>query len=269
MAKYSLKNQSILITGANRGIGAAIAVASARRGSRVILGVRDPADSTTQEMRQKLEDLSAIVEVIELNLSSRADIEDFLKRWGAREAPDVVVHNAGVLTGGLIESQSVDEIYLSLQVNLVGVAHLTRELLPSMLRRGSGCIVVNSSVSGVMNFPLASTYSAAKTGVLALANCVRAETQGTGVRVLSLLTPGVKTRMFDEIPKRYGAHLDLDFLEGAISADAWAAQVCDAIEAGADELYPRGATRAGLWMARHVPGVFQRLVASKFNRSGS
>ena len=268
MAKYHLRNQSVLVTGANRGIGAAISTSAARRGARVILGVRDPSDPTSRDVLAKIQENGGTAEMFELNMGSREQIADFVKRWGQREVPDVIVHNAGVLTGGLIESQTVDEIYQSLQVNLVGVAHLTRELLPGMLRRGSGCVVINSSVSGVMNFPLASTYSAAKTGVLALGNCIRAETQGTGVRVLSLLTPGVKTRMFDEIPKRYGAHLELDFLEGAITADAWSERICDALEAGADELYPEGSTRVGLWMARHVPNVFQRLISSKFSRSG-
>jgi short-subunit dehydrogenase len=267
MAKHPLKDQCVLITGANRGIGAAIARAAAERGARVVLGVRDLNDPTSQQVLSHIQQRGESAELIELNMGSRAQIEEFVKRWASRETPHVIVHNAGVLTGGLIESQSVDEIYQSLQVNLVGVAHLTRELLPGMLRRGSGCVVVNSSVSGVMNFPLASTYSAAKTGVLALANCVRAETQGTGVRVLSLLTPGVKTRMFDEIPKRYGAHLDLDFLEGAITPEEWAERICEAIESGAEELHPQGATRAGLWMARHLPGVFQKLVSSKFSRS--
>ena len=94
---------------------------------------------------------------------------------------DLLVNNAGLMTGGLLEEQDVDEIYAMFQVNLVAVVHLTSLLLPAMLERGRGKIVNNASISGYAWFPAASTYAAAKTGVVAFSESLRRELKGTGV----------------------------------------------------------------------------------------
>jgi hypothetical protein len=83
-----------------------------------------------------------------------------------------------------------------------------------------------------------------------------------------MITPGVKTRMFDEIKVRYGAKMDLAMLEGAVDATAWANEVIEAVRDDRDLLLPRGATRAGVFVARHLPRLFRAAVATKFSREG-
>ena len=102
---------------------------------------------------------------------------------------DVLVNNAGLMTGGLLEEQDVDDIYAMFQVNLVALVHLTRLLLPAMLERRRGMIVNNASISGYAWFPSATTYAAAKTGVVAFSESLGRELKGTGVGVLHLVTP--------------------------------------------------------------------------------
>ena len=94
------------------------------------------------------------------------------------------------------------------QVNLVGLAHLTRLVLPGMLERGTGKVVNNASVSGYAFFPGASTYAASKAGVVAFTESLRRELRGTGVSTLHLVTPGVNTDMLDATEDAYGGHLD-------------------------------------------------------------
>jgi short-subunit dehydrogenase len=244
----------VLVTGGNRGIGLALAEAFKSAGAEVTVGVRDPS-------------LVKGFKALELDLSSRGSIESALPNILKCEF-DILVNNAGLLTGGLLEDQPLDEIYAMYQVNLVGLTHLTRAVLPGMVARGRGKIINNSSVSGVMNFPMASTYSAAKTGVIALSACLNAELSGTGVSALVMVTPGVKTRMFDEIPKKYGAKMDLALLEGAIRPEDWAAKVIEAVHDDRDVLLPSGSTRVGLLLARFTPKAFNAFVGTKFHRSG-
>lgn len=250
-----IQGAKVLVTGGNRGIGLALAKAFRQAGAEVWVGVRDPKAMTE-------------FPAIELDMGSRETIERAVPELEKKEF-DILVNNAGLLTGGLLEEQPVDDVYAMFQVNLLGLVQLTRALLPGMVKRGRGKVVNNSSVSGVMNFPLASTYSAAKSGVYAFTRCRAQELRGTGVSTLVMVTPGVKTRMFDEIPKKYGAKMDLKLIEGAISADEWAEAVVNAVLDDREILEPKGFSGLGVFLARHTPGVFNRLVATKYRRDGS
>ena len=127
------------------------------------------------------------------------------------------------MTGGLLEEQDMDAVYAMFQVNLVGVAHLTSRLLPGMLERGRGTIVNNASISGYAYFPAASTYAASKAGVVALTESLRRELDGTGVRALHVVTPGVNTDMLDATEEVYGRYMDTSSWD-KVEPEEWARQ---------------------------------------------
>src|SRR3954463_4786336 len=212
-----------LVTGANRGIGRAITEALAAEGATVLAGVRDP---------QRFEPLDG-ARPVELDLSSRASID---ARCDQLPAVDLLVNNAGQMTGGLLEEQDMGEVYAMVQVNLVAVAHVTSRVLPGMLERGHGKVVNNASISGYAYFPAASTYAAAKAGVVALSESLRRELRGTGVGVLHLVTPGVRTDMLDATEELYGRSLE------SVEPADWATRVVKAIEDDATILGPGGRT---------------------------
>ena len=178
---------------------------------------------------------------------------------------DILINNAGQLTGGLLEEQPLDDIYSMFQVNVLAVVHLTRGLIPGMVKRGRGKIVNNASVSAVMHFPCATTYAASKAAVLALTECLQIELKGTGVSALGLITPGIQTRMFNEIEVKYGANFDVP--KDSISPEEYALQVCNAIESDQEMLEPRGATGIGLAIARYAPKLFRWEASRRFRRS--
>src|SRR3954463_1716540 len=225
-----------LVTGANRGIGRAITEALAAEGATVLAGVRDP---------QRFEPLDG-ARPVELDLSSRASIDA-----GCDQLPavDLLVNNAGQMTGGLLEEQDMGEVYAMVQVNLVAVAHVTSRVLPGMLERGHGKVVNNASISGYAYFPAASTYAAAKAGVVALSESLRRELRGTGVGVLHLVTPGVRTDMLDATQDVYGRHMDTADWPSVEPSD-WAARVVDAIESDKQVLGPGGRLAAAKLMSR-------------------
>jgi short-subunit dehydrogenase len=168
---------------------------AASSGAHVIVAAR----SWTEDLESHLMGLGAAsVCCLKADLSSRVGVEALARALEELEV-DILFNNAGMLTGGLIEEQKLDEIYSMFQVNLSAVVHLSRAVIPGMIARGRGKIVNNSSVSAFMHFPCASTYAASKAAVVAFTNCIDAELSGTGVSTLCLVTPGIKTRMFDEI----------------------------------------------------------------------
>ena len=228
-----LTGLTAFVTGSNRGIGRAISEELASRPLGLLLcGVRsegsEPPTAPPGGARE--------VRTVAADLSTRESIENAA---AALPPVDVLVNNAGLMTGGLLEEQDIDDIYAMFQVNLAAVVHLTKLVLPGMLERGRGTIVNNASISGYAWFPGATTYAAAKTGVVAFSESLRRELRGTGVNVLHLVTPGVDTDMLDATREVYGRHMDADAWSDE-SPSEWAAKVVRAIERDDHVLGPGG-----------------------------
>jgi hypothetical protein len=229
-----LEGTTALITGANRGIGRAIAEALAREPLALLLaGARDP------DRMEPIAGVAREIRPVALDLSSRETIERSCAGIAELDTIDLLVNNAGRMTGGLLEQQDLDEVYAMFQVNLVGLTQLTRAVLPGMLRRGRGKVVNNASISGYAYFPAASTYAASKAGVVAFSESLRRELKGTGVDVLQLVTPGVKSSMMDATLEVYGRHMDTSVWD-LQPAEEWAAKVVEAIRSDDHVLGPGG-----------------------------
>jgi uncharacterized protein len=235
-----LQDTTVLVTGANRGIGRALAERLAREPvAEVLLGARDIAKVAPLEKSR----------AVAVDLSTRASIEASV---AALPTVDVLVNNAGLMTGGLLEEQPLDDVYAMFQVNLVAVAHLTARLLPGMLERGRGLIVNNASISGYAAFPAASTYAAAKAGVVALSESLRRELAPAGIEVMHLVTPGVATDMLDATRAAYGGHMDTAGWP-SVSAEQWAEKVVAAMKRG-DHVVGPGGRLALAKLASRGPG---------------
>lgn len=258
---FDTLGKTTLITGGLSGIGKSLAEKAAKDKNKLILVQRRSSDTIEAELKK----LGAI-EVIQLqyDLSELENIKELVKDLEQKKLEvDILINNAGLLTGGLIEKQDPDKIYQMLNVNLSAVILLTRLLLPSMLKRKTGRIINNASVSGKMFMPCASTYAASKAGVVAFTDSIRQELQGTGVSTLLLITPGVKTDMYDDIKNQYGDSMDLSFLRSIPAAD-WADQVWGAVKSNQDTLMPSGTERVGVWLATHAPSLFEKSIKKYF-----
>ena len=253
-----------IVTGANRGLGLATSEALVQRGYKVIMAMRNP--DKAQKDLNALKMKGADIVPMKLDLSQEKSINDFAetvkKEYGFI---DVLINNAGILTGELLEKQTPEEIFNVFQLNLTTSAILIRAVLPSMITRRTGRIVNNASVSAFMRFPCATTYAAAKSGLLALTECLDTELSGTGVSALALITPGIKTDMFDAIKTSYGKYFEAP--QDYISADEYAVLVLNAIQSGQRYLWPTNrTTRFGLWLAKYAPGLFKKIVVGGFRR---
>ncbi len=260
---FSTSNKITLITGGISGIGYAIAKQAAKDKNTLILVQRRSSDTIEKELKT----LGA-KDVIQLqyDLSEPKNVQQLVDQLQAKNIEiDILINNAGLLTGGLLEEQDPDKIFKMISVNLSAAILLTRLLLPSMLKRKTGMIVNNASVSGKMSMPCASTYAASKAGLVAFTDSMRQELDNTGVKTLLLITPGVKTDMYDDIYNQYGDHMDLSFLK-SIPADDWAQQVWTAIKNDQKTLFPSGTQRIGVWLSTHTPSLFEKSIKRYFKR---
>lgn len=255
-----ISGSNFVITGGNRGIGLAVSEMAAAAGAHVFIASR----SLEQDVQTRLKDLGALsVQFIKADLSSREGTEALAKKLQEMNV-DILFNNAGLLTGGLIEEQSLDDIYSMFQVNVNALVHLSRAVIPAMVKQRRGKIINNSSVSAFMHFPCASTYAASKAAVVAFTDCLEVELTGTGVSTLCLITPGIKTRMFDEIEKKYAKNFEVP--KDSISPQQYAEKIKAAIEADQRYLMPEGSTGIGLSIARYLNPIFRVAIKSKFRR---
>jgi short-subunit dehydrogenase len=259
-----LADTTALVTGANRGIGRALVQRLSELPLRKVLaGVRSiedfhpltPPRGGAREVR-----------AVRMDLSSHASIDECCESLGDELGEiELLVNNAGLMTGGLLEEQAMEEVYAMFQVNLVAVTHLTRRVLPGMLARHSGTIVNNASISGYAYFPAASTYAASKAGVVAFTESLRRELRDTGVHAMHLVTPGVATDMLDATDEVYGRHMDTSGWD-RVAPQEWAAKAVAAIEADRRVLGPGGRSSLAK-LAAHAPAfVLDALTARLFSR---
>jgi NAD(P)-dependent dehydrogenase (short-subunit alcohol dehydrogenase family) len=180
-----------LLTGSGSGIGRVVAERLVARGDEVWAVVRTPgrAPAGCRELLADLADPAAIEELA---------LPDSL---------DSAVHAAGVVELGRVEELSASAWQDQLAVNLVAPALLTRAALPP-LRTARGTVVFVNSGSGLRANPAWSAYSASKFGLRALADALREEEAGTGVRVTSVFPGRTATAMQEKVHAQEGKEYD-------------------------------------------------------------
>ena len=235
-AAVGVAQRVALITGASSGIGAALAQRLAQQQRwRLLVSGRDQA-----QLNHVAERTGALA--LRADLAAPGSGEDLaLSALGAVGRVDLLVASAGVGWCGSFETMPLGRIDEIVTVDLVAVMHLVRLLLPHMIARGGGHVVLVGSVAGCAAVAREAVYSAAKAGLSAFAESLRFELAGTGVRV-TLVVPGVVDTPFFE---RRGMPY-LRTYPRPVPAARVAEATIDAIRRGRDEVYvPR-------WMG--VPG---------------
>jgi short-subunit dehydrogenase len=255
-----LKNKHIVITGASRGIGRAFAKVAAQDKAHLHLVVRKKDQDLEDEM---LAAGAASCQQWLADLSDRRQVEKLIEETADIKA-DILFNNAGLLCGGLLEEQNMDEIQDMLQVNVNSLIQLTHAFLPRMLQRKKGKIVNHASVAALMHFPCASTYSASKAAVWAFTNCLRLELKDTGVTTLNLISPGVRTTLFDKLLETYGKNMKVPDM--TVPPVQYAEMIREAILFDLETLNPRGLTGIGLKLSKYAPQIFDFGVLKKYKR---
>jgi NAD(P)-dependent dehydrogenase (short-subunit alcohol dehydrogenase family) len=206
----TIADKTVLVTGANRGIGQALVNEALRRGaSRVYAGTRQP-----------LAHPDGRVTPLTLDVTSAAQIQAAADQV---ESLDILVNNAGIALYDDLSDRAVLERHLA--VNLFGTYAMTQAFLPALARSG-GAIVNNVSLMALAPLPLTPAYAVSKAAAFNLTQSLRALLAGQGVRVHAVLTGPTDTDMnrgFD-IPKA--------------SPESVARAIFDGVDNGEEDIFP-------------------------------
>jgi NADP-dependent 3-hydroxy acid dehydrogenase YdfG len=191
----SLSGRTAVVTGASRGIGAGIASALAAQGVRVVMLARNEAK--LKEISSRLNGSIPIV----CNVSDPKSVEKAAKQITGefRSAPDILVNNAGIFSVALVEETTAESFIELINTNLVGPFLLVCAFLGDMKKRRAGHVITIGSVADRTIFTGNAAYSAAKFGLRAVHEVLRAELRGTGVRTTLISPAATNTEIWKEI----------------------------------------------------------------------
>lgn len=189
-----LVGRTAAVTGASRGIGLAVATILARAGARVALLARNREALANAAAMVGNRALPVMCDVRDPGAVSRA-IDDVQVAFG--DAPHILVCAAGVFTLSRVADTPPDEFADALAANLLGPFLIARAVLPGMLARADGHLVLIGSAADRHIYPENGAYAASKFGARALWEILRTELRGSGVRA-TLVSPGpTDTGMWD------------------------------------------------------------------------
>lgn len=224
-----LSGANVLLTGGSRGLGPHIADALARRGANVALVAR--SRTGLEKVAETLRGHGVRAVAVVADLAAEGGRTDAV-RTATEELGkvDVLVHNAGLETEGAFLKVPWDELRTAIEVNLVAPLRLTHLVLPGMVERGRGQVVVISSLGGLAGTPFDAVYCGTKAALTHWARGLRLELSGSGVGV-STIHPGyvTETGMF----ARFG--LKAPWAVGSCTPAQVARAVVDAVERGRTE----------------------------------
>jgi NAD(P)-dependent dehydrogenase (short-subunit alcohol dehydrogenase family) len=184
-----------LITGASRGIGRACALGLAARGWRVFAGVRHEDDG--RALRDAAGDSLTPVRLDVTDARQIAEAATLIAETLGERGLNGLVNNAGVAVAGPLEFVPLADFRAQLETNVVGMLAVTQAML-GPIRRARGRLVMVSSLSGRVGFPLIGPYCASKAAMEAMADTLRAELHAQGVSV-SVVQPGpIETELVEE-----------------------------------------------------------------------
>lgn len=188
-----LDGAHVLVTGASRGIGEAMARRFAAAGATVSVAARSEAD-----LIRVASDIGGHAFVVDLTVE--AQVEELIARVEGEVRPiDVLVNNAGLETDDQFARTDVDTIRNVSRVNLEAPMVLTRQVIRGMHERGRGHLVFTSSLAGSAGFPSLAAYAATKAGLNNFVASLRLELNDTNIGT-TLVAPGpVDTQMWDKL----------------------------------------------------------------------
>lgn len=192
------KDKVVVVTGGGRGIGRACALEFAAEGAKLVLAGRRMDALTTAVAEVQAEGGSASVArcdvVIEDDL--RALVDTTMEQHGRI---DVLINNAGVVTGGRLDEISAEDVRRIVDVNIWAAIRLTQLTLPHMRKAQDGSIVNISSLAGRIGLPYYSTYCASKYALRGFSEALRRELKPDNIHVMAVYPGGTATDMMENV----------------------------------------------------------------------
>ncbi len=263
-----MPEQTVWITGASSGIGEALALRFARDGARLVLSARRQSELERVAVSCREAGLTADqVLVLPLDVtgweSLPGAVRAVLDTFGTI---DLLVNNAGVSQRSLCKDTDMSVYQKLMDVDVMGQIALTKAVLPHMLERRSGHLAVTASVAGKVGVPLRTGYCAAKHAVMGFFDALRAEVEGEGLKVSTIVPGFIRTDISRNALAGDGSafgEVDED-IAGGMDVTECAEVIFKGLKAGKREIpVGKGKEMAALWIKRIAPEVLFRIARAR------
>lgn len=184
-----LKGKNVVVTGASRGIGKAIAIACAENGANVAISYMN-SEEEANEVIEKIKSFGVKAIKFKSDISNLTQCKDFIKETlGELGSIDILVNNAGITRDGLLLRMREDDFDKVMEVNLKGVFNSSKEVIGTMIKQKCGKIINISSVVGLVGNAGQANYAASKAGVIGFTKSLAKEVGSRGITV-NVIAPG-------------------------------------------------------------------------------
>ncbi|MFC7581886.1 SDR family oxidoreductase [Schaalia naturae] len=225
--RHPLRGRTVLVTGGGGGIGRLMALGAARRGARVVIW--DLSEAAGAAARDEIRAEGGNAESFSVDVSEREAVAAAAQRTGD---VDVVINDAGVVTGQRLMDATEEGIERTFRVNALSLYWVTRAFLGGMIARHRGTVVTVASAAGMVGVARQTDYSASKFAAFGFAESLRAEMrkERTGVTSLVVCPYYIDTGMFEGVRTKCPPLLPI------LRPGRVAEKVLDAIESGRGQL---------------------------------
>lgn len=256
----SFNKKVVWITGASSGIGEALVRAFAKEGATLVLSARRKEELERVALESGI---SGQCLILPLDLSSTENIAEktqtVIDKFGRI---DVLVNNGGISQRALAKDSPLEIDRKIMEVNYFGQIALTKSVLPFMLKQKSGHIVVMSSIAGKFGFWFRTAYSASKHALQGFFEALRLETEKEGIKVLIAVPGKIQSNISIHALKGDGSThnvMDKSQEEGMPAAEC-ARIILDAMQKSKEEILIGGKEIKAVWIKRHFPGLFGKII---------
>ncbi|SFD16726.1 3-ketoacyl-ACP reductase [Algibacter pectinivorans] len=189
-----IKGKKAIITGGSRGLGKATAIALAKEGVDVAITGRN--ENTLKETVTELKALGVNAFYAVFDVSNYQDVQKGINKLITDLGTvDILVNNAGIAAFGTFNDMTVEDWTQIIQVNVMGMYYVTKEVLPNLIEKNEGDILNVSSTAGLTGNAQTSAYSASKFAVIGMSESLMKEVRKNNIRVCTLTPSTIATDM--------------------------------------------------------------------------
>jgi len=257
------ENKVVWITGASSGIGEALAYTFAKAGARLVLSARREDELKRVASGCNLPEQNILILPFDVSKYEVAETkaQEVLHRFGQI---DILVNNAGLSHWSKVKDMGMDVLKKIIDTNFLGGAALTKAVLPSMLEKKKGQIVVISSILGKIVTHKQAAYNASKHALHGFFDTLRAEYGSEGIKVLIVCPGFVNTNVAKNSLDRNGNPIGRNnkMIENGLDPLYVSEQVLKAIQNNKEEILLAGTKeKFGVLMKRFAPGLFSKFIS--------